>query len=206
MTLIETSPRLAERSGLRVAYAMTGLALGCIAISGVLGALFTPDMVTGYYHEHLPISALTGWIFDLIAVGMLVSAALAGIRARVTDPAPWTMLGLGVGAIWLAAMVVSIFAPLSVFGTDPEQIPLWSGLGAIAALVLTGILCNFVKVASFEPVASPPCSAVTALAPGLGLSADDAAAKLRRLTQLRDSGAISGADYQAKKSELLSRI
>ncbi len=206
MTKAQTSTDRTEGSGLGVAYAMTGVALGSIFVSGILGALFTPQMVTGYYHERIPISALTGWIFDLIAISMLVSAALAGVRARVSDPAPWAMLGLGVGAIWLAVMAVSIFAPLSVFGTDPDQIPVFSGLSAIAGIVLTGILCGFVKTAAFEVAASGADFSTAASTRHDAWSSGDPTAWLRQLAQLRDADVITDAEYQAKKNELLSRI
>jgi len=40
----------------------------------------------------------------------------------------------------------------------------------------------------------------------LPLADEDVTVKLRRLAQLRDSGVISEADFQAKKNELLGRI
>jgi len=206
MALAQPSAGPTRRSGLGVAYAMTGIALGCIFVSGILGALFTPQMVTGYYHERIPISAMTGWIFDLIAIGMLASTALFGIRAGVADRAPWAMLGFGVGAIWLAVMVVSICAPLSVFGTDPDQIPVFSGLGAIAGVVLTGILCSFVKTAAFEAAGSRPGLSAAGPSRQGAWSADDPAARLQQLARLRDAGAITDAEYRAKKRELLDRI
>ena len=90
-----------------------------------------------------------------------MTAALQGIRAKVTDKAPWTMLGLGVGAIWLAVMFVSIFAPVWVTGTDPDRIPFWAGFSAIAGIILTWILCRFVKTASFESAESMVGSTTT---------------------------------------------
>src|SRR5215471_12785858 len=92
MALIETQPKQLARSGPGYAYPMTGIALGSIFVSGILGGIFTPDMVTGTQHQHFP-GAFVGWIFDLIAIGFVVPAAMRGMRAKVTDPAPWTMLG-----------------------------------------------------------------------------------------------------------------
>src|SRR5215470_19399237 len=127
MALMETQPRQFARSGPGYAYLMTGVALGGIWLSYALGAVFGPDMVTGAQHEHFPSVAVIGWIFNAIATGMVVPVAMKGIRAKVTDPAPWTMLGLGAAAIWIAVMFVAIFAPVWVTGTDPEYIPLWAG-------------------------------------------------------------------------------
>ncbi len=72
-------------------------------------------------------------------------------HAAVIDKAPWTMLGLGIGAIWLAVMFAAIFTPVWVTGTNPTKLPVWAGLSAIAGVIFTGMLCNFVKTASFQP-------------------------------------------------------
>ncbi|HMK98178.1 MAG TPA: SHOCT domain-containing protein [Acidimicrobiales bacterium] len=206
MVVIGRQERRVAPSGPSFAYIVAGIALGCIWLSYVLGAVFGPDMVTGAQHEHFNSAAAIGWIFNGLATGMVVTAALQGIRARVTDKAPWAVLGLGTGAIWLAIMFVTIFAPDWVTGTDPERIPGWAGLGAIAGVILTWILCRFVKTASFEPV--EPSAALTTTSPtdSSEAPAEDATVTLRRLAQLRDSGVITEADFQGKKSELLSRI
>jgi len=203
MALLDTEPRRTARPGPGFAYLMSGVALAGICTSGVLGSLFSPNLVSGAQHEQIPIGAFVGWIFDAIAIGMVVAAATKGIRAEVTSRAPWIVLGLGVGVLWLAVMVAAIFSPVWVTGTDPTRLPIWAGLSAIAGVVVTGILCSFVKTASFEPAESTTGFAPTA---GYPRMADDATVKLRQLAQLRDSGAITDAEFQAKKNDLLSRI
>jgi len=142
----------------------------------------------------------------VIAIGMVATAAARGIRAHVTDRFPWTMLAAGTGAIWLAVTLVAVFAPVWVTGTDPTQLPVWAGLAAITGVILTGILCNLVKTGSFEPAASTASSPVPTPAQGAGPTVDDATVTLQRLAQLRNSGAITDAEFEAKKQELLSRI
>jgi hypothetical protein len=211
MTVMETQPRQIARPDLSFAYLMTGIAIGCIVVSGVLGSIFTPDLVStsgaavGYIHQHTPLAAYMGWIFDVIAIAMVLPTAMQGIRAKVTDRVPWTILGLGVGGIWLAVMFISIFTPVMVTGTAPwiTEVPLASILSVIAGLLLTWLLCRTVKTGFFQS-AEPQPGAATTLGPEP--AADDAAAKLRRLAQLRDSGVITEADFQAKKDELLTQI
>jgi len=206
MATREAPPEPAVRPDLGFAYLMIGIALGCVWLSYLLGALFSPGFVTGVQHQHFNSAAGIGWIFNAIATGLVMTAALQGIRARVTDKPPWTMLGLGVGAIWIAVMLVAVFAPVWITGTDPDKIPFWAGIAATGGVVLTWMLCRFVKSASFEPVGSSAAPATTTATAGLESAADDATASLRRLGQLHDSGVITDAEFQAKKDDLLSRI
>lgn len=206
MALTEARPRLTTRSGPGFAYMMTGIAVGCICVSGVLASIFTPDLVTGVQHQHTPIAAWIGWIFDMAAIAMVAPTAIKGIRGKVTDRAPWILLGLGVGAIWLAVMFISIFTPVSVTGTDPTKVPIGGFISAVAGIVLTGLLCKMVKTTAFEPVEAQPGPETAVPMVGPEPAANDAATKLRRLAQLRDSGVITEADFEAKKDDLLSRI
>lgn len=214
MSLTSARPARMDKPDLGYAYLMTGVAIACICVSGVLGSIFTPDLVStagsslgGYTHQHTPLAAYSGWIFDVAAIAMVLPVALKGIHAKVTDRTAWSVLGLGSGGIWLAVMFVSIFAPVMVTGTAPWQtwIPLGSMLAVVAGLILTGFLCNFVKTAFFQPtVESPPVG--TARSAGPEARANDAATKLCELAQLRDSGVITEAEFEMKKHDLLSKI
>jgi len=64
MTVTETQPTRIARPDLSLAYLMTGIALGCIWLSYLLGAIFGPDMVTGTQHQYLNSAAAIGWIFN----------------------------------------------------------------------------------------------------------------------------------------------
>jgi hypothetical protein len=197
------------------AYLMTGIATVCIVISGVLGSIFSPDLVStggsydsGFTHTHVPLAAYSGWIWAVIALAMVLPTAMQGIRAKVTDRVPWTMLGLGAGGIWLAVMFISIFTPVMVTGTAPwiTEVPLASFISVVAGVVLTWLLCRTVKAAFFESAEPQPGPMTATPTVGPEPVADDATAKLRRLAQLRDSGVITEDDFQAKKGELLSQI
>jgi hypothetical protein len=215
MALTNAPSRRIAGTGYGYAYLMTGIAIGCIVISGVLGSIFSPDLVStggsadiGYTHQHVPLAAYSGWIWAVIALAMVLPTAMQGIRAKVTDRVPWTMLGLGAGGIWLAVMFISIFTPVMVTGTTPwiTEVPLASFISVIAGVVLTWLLCRTVKAAFFQPAESQPGPATTTPTVGPEPAADDAATRLRRLAQLRDSGVITEDDFQAKKDDLLSQI
>ena len=200
------SPQQVARSGPGFAYMMIGFALVSLVISGTFGSIFCPDVVSGVQQDHFRIGPTTGWIWDAIALAIFLPVAMRGIRAGVTDRAPWTILGLGFSAIWLASMFITVFAPVWVYGTPPTQFPWTAGIGAIAALIFTAILCNIVKTGSFQPAESKVGFVSTT--PPLGLESDtgDTVIRLRQLAQLRDSGAITESEFQAKKNDLLSRI
>ena len=215
MALTNAPSRRIAAPDLGYAYLMTGIALACICISGVLGSIFAPDLVTtggsadiGYTHQHVPLAAYSGWIWAVIALAMVLPTAMRGIRAKVTDRVPWTMLGLGAGGIWLAVMFISIFTPVMVTGTAPwiTEVPLASFISVIAGVVLTWLLCRTVKAAFFESAEPQPGPATTTPTAGPEPPAGDAATRLRQLAQLRDSGVITEADFQAKKDNLLTQI
>jgi hypothetical protein len=64
-----------------------------------------------------------------------------------------------------------------------------------------------VPSAGASPAVVPAAASVTTAAtPAQVLSVNDDAETLRRLAELRDSGAISAEDYEAKKTEILARM
>ncbi len=86
------------------------------------------------------------------------------------------------------------------------SVPLASIFSVIAGLILTALLCKTVKTAYFQAAESQAGSATTTPTADLEPAAEDATAKLRRLAQLRDSGVITEAEFQAKKDDLLTQI
>ncbi|HUJ67545.1 MAG TPA: SHOCT domain-containing protein, partial [Acidimicrobiales bacterium] len=112
----------------------------------------------------------------------------------------WARLRLGRGRF------AAVFAPVFVTGTDPTKLHIWALLAAIAGVVPTWILCNFVRTASFDAAEPTPISATSAPTADAESAAEDPTGTLRRLAQLRDSGVITEAEFQTKKEDLLSRI
>jgi len=215
MALANAPPRRTAGTGYGYAYLMTGIALGSIVISGVFDSIFAPNLVTtggsadiGYTHQHIPIVAFSSWIWYAIALAMVLPSAMQGIRAKVTDRVPWTILGLGAGGIWLTVMFISIFVPVTVVGSAPwlTWFPFAAMFAPLGAVIVTGLLCKSVKAAFFEPALSQLRPETAPLTAGAEIAADDAATKLRRLAQLRDSGVITEADFEAKKDDLLSKM
>jgi acetyl esterase/lipase len=78
----------------------------------------------------------------------------------------------------------------------------WTPLGVIFAvvsgLILTRLLCHFVKTNVFQPAEPQPRAAAEATSAMAGpqSSVEEATTKLRQLAQLRDSGVIAGAEFR----------
>lgn len=129
------------------AYAMTGVAVASIWVSVILTSIFAPDFVSGSQQEHLPLIPWGEWLWGAIATSFVVLAAINGMRKKVMNRVPWIALGVGVGLTWLAVMLVSVFAPVFVTGSDPTRIPLAAMGAPIAGVFLTWFTCTFVKTA-----------------------------------------------------------
>lgn len=102
-----------------------------IWLSSALMAIFAPDMVTGSQQEHLPLAALTVWVWTVLATAYVLmtgrrSASIAFI--------------VGVCAVWIAALVAVVATPPLVTGTDPTSIPLGALFTPIVAAAATGLL------------------------------------------------------------------
>ena len=200
----------AVRSTPAPAYEWTAIALAGIWLSVVLASIFAPPMVTGTQHDQAPVAAFADWIWGAIATGAVLRTSMKGIRVAATSRSAWMTLGISVAVVWVGVLLVSLFTPDFVTGTDPTRLPFGAMLSPIAGSVLTGIVCSFVRAGFRRPKATvdlaravPLSTASTVSQPAL---AADPAAALRQILELRDAGAITQAEFDEKKRELLSRI
>ena len=112
----------------------SGAAIGAIWLCLAAMAIWSPPLISGSAQEHLPLTAITGWVWALLATGLvaMAPAVTTGDRTRT-----WTVYAAVVSVIWIAAAVVAIAAPSMVTGTDPTSIPLAGILAPVVALVAT---------------------------------------------------------------------
>jgi hypothetical protein len=106
------------------------VAVGLIWVASALTAVATPDMVSGSEHEHLPIAAITVWLWAAVASGY---AAMT----PVTNARDWLV---GVGLVWAAMTAAAVLAPVMETGSDPTQIPIAALVAPPVAAVVTGFL------------------------------------------------------------------
>lgn len=191
-------------------YLWSGVAIASIWISVVLASIFAADLVSGTEQDHISLVPAIDWIWGGIATSAVALTALEGARSGGTSKAAWTVLGIGVAAVWLAVLLVSLYAPVMVTGTDPTRLPLAAVGAPIVGMVATKFICNFVKTASgAAPLPQQPAvSRASTWVTGNGYHAEESAAvaRLRELAQLRDADLITADEFEAKKDDLLARI
>jgi peptidoglycan/LPS O-acetylase OafA/YrhL len=123
-----------ERVERRTAYLYGGLALASIWLAVVFTSIFAPDMVTGTTQDHFPVAVVVALLAGLAATRSLVRAFTRGIGGT----SHWALYAVVMGAIWSAVALVSIYAPVTVAGTDPTRVPIAAIVAPIAGAILTG--------------------------------------------------------------------
>jgi len=125
--------------GGRLASWAPGLSVAAIWLATLAAALFSPDLITGSQHEHLPLAALLDWLWAAVASGYVVMSAREVRAANRADGIPALLLSLV--AVWTIMALASIFAGSMVTGTDPTQIPVVAIVVPLAAMAVTGFIC-----------------------------------------------------------------
>lgn len=143
---LEVPPAPASEPPVRTdRFLMVGLAVAAVWIAVGAISVFTPDMVAGTEHEHLPIAAMTAWFWGVIATGFV---GMSGAMGRGLADRRWRALALTIGAIWAVVAIASIYSPMLVAGTDPTEIPLAALVAPFAGMIGTAFACLFVAGAS----------------------------------------------------------
>jgi hypothetical protein len=120
------------------------VAVGGLWLAMALSSVFAPDLISDA-QDHVPIVALTIWIWGAVATGFVLFGAAFPTGDRM---ARWG-LPVAVLGIWAAVALVSIFAPTIVTGSD-EAIVAGSGQTIVpvaglfappAGAIATGFAC-----------------------------------------------------------------
>ena len=135
---LPTTPLHGGRSQL---FRVGAAGFGVVWAAVIVVSVFSPDMVTGSRHDHFLVAAVLTWMWGLIASRSMFTTLVA--QRGHTDRLPdiWLLVG-GIAAVWVGAAVAAVFGPVMVTGTDPTRLPFAALLAPIAAMVLTGILCQ----------------------------------------------------------------
>jgi hypothetical protein len=116
-----------------------------------------------------------------------------------------------------AAMSVGMEIPVKYLPDDPARVAVqWDALkGSIAAAggdmaaVMGGLQNTYsgtADAAMRQAMASPAAQAVPSTMPVGAPAAQDPAERLKKLSELRDAGAITDEEFEAKKAEIIRQI
>jgi hypothetical protein len=111
------------------------VAVGGLWLAMALSSMFAPDLISADY-DHVPIVALTVWIWGAVATGFVLFGAAFPAPDRM---ARWG-LPVAVLGIWGAVALVSIYAP-SIVASDGTIVPVAGLFAPVAGTVATGFAC-----------------------------------------------------------------
>ena len=123
-------------------YLWTLVAALSIWLTVLFTSLFAPDLVHGSQQEHLKLAAWLNWLWGTIAT-VSVLRMLRHEGARKAETGSWMALGLGVAAIWLTVLLVTLLVPDVKTGSDPTSIPMAALISPIVATIFTRYLAEF---------------------------------------------------------------
>jgi len=87
-------------------------------------------MVSGSEHEHLPLAAITVWLWALVGSGYAVMTPVEQAR-------DWLV---AVALVWGSMVAAAVLAPVMETGSDPTRIPIAALVAPPVAAVVTGFL------------------------------------------------------------------
>ena len=111
------------------------VAVGGLWLAMALSSVFAPDLISDA-QDHVPIVAITIWIWGAVATGFVLFGAAFSARDRM---ARWG-LPIAVLGIWGAVALVSIFAP-SIVASDGTIVPVAGLFAPVAGAIATGYAC-----------------------------------------------------------------
>ena len=128
--------RSATADGSWMAWTASGIVGIWVAVA--LVSLLAPDLVSGSEQQHMPVAAMTAWLWGLVATGMFLWA-MSRLRGRAPHRPIWIGLAAATLAVWLVATVLAITLPVYETGSDPTRLPIGAMVAPVAATVLTAL-------------------------------------------------------------------
>ena len=117
----------------------TAIGLAAIWLAVLVISLFSPDLVSGSQQEHLPLAAMTCWLWGVFATALFLWM-MSRLRGSAERRPIWIGATLAVAGIWLVGAILSLTLPVFETGTDPTQLPFGALFAPIAAAMLTGLV------------------------------------------------------------------
>jgi hypothetical protein len=130
-----------DRSRSERRFLFAGLSVAAIWLATLATVLWSPDMITGSEHEHLPIAAMTDWLYAAIATGLVLMAFSR--RTRGATRSLWAGLTMAVATIWAVVALASLYAPTFITGSDPTTVPIAVLVAPVAGMTATAFVSIF---------------------------------------------------------------
>jgi hypothetical protein len=119
------------------------VAVSVIAVWLSVGILsvFAPDLVTGSAQEHLPMAALSTWLWGGLATGLILLAGAVGGDDR--GGSMWSTFAAIVVVMWAIVAAAGVWSPVMVTGTDPTHLPIVAFVAPIVGVIGTAFACVY---------------------------------------------------------------
>ena len=130
-----------ERARPEGRFLFAGMSVAAIWLATLATVLWSPDMITGSMHEHLPMAAMTDWLYAAIATGLVLLAFSR--RTRGATRSLWAGLTVALATIWAVVALASIYAPTFVTGSDPTTVPIAVLVAPVAGVTATAFVSVF---------------------------------------------------------------
>ena len=130
--------------------AWTAAGIAGVWVAVIMISVFAPDMVTGSEQEHLPIAAMTSWVWGLVTTGAFLWT-MGKLRGNAARRPIWIGVAISTLAIWAIATILSITLPVFETGSDPTRLPMGAMITPMAAAMLTVLTGIIARVFSVPP-------------------------------------------------------
>lgn len=119
-----------------------------IWVASTLAAILAPDRVSGSEHEHLPLAAITIWVWAAVASRYAAMTPVENAR-------DWLLV---VVLVWTTMAAAAALAPAMETGSDPTRIPIAALVAPPIASVVTWFLA--LSQSTQTPCAETPGTAL----------------------------------------------
>jgi len=143
-----------------------------------------------------------GWLWPLVCVSLAVGLGTIKIDSAAASGAKSLGLILGVCFFGLAVLSVTLSVRKRLRPKPPPPRP----PSADAASAGTAQFDTGAGVFSPAPDSSASYQPVADAAPGIGHSSEDPLDRIAKLARLRDSGALTEAEFEREKAKILSQM
>jgi hypothetical protein len=134
-------PRISRDAERDPKYLFAGFAVASIWLAIAAASVWSPDLVSGSEQDHIPLAAMTDWLYAATATGLVLLAFAR--RSPGASPSLWTGFTIAIAAVWAVVALASIFAPTIETGSDPTSVPITALVTPIAGVIATAFLSVF---------------------------------------------------------------